>query len=77
MDLSSQFFLTEDDVLKGNSRFIDVYVCVCVLCVAVWCVAVWCSGCVLGSGTLPAPPVHPAVIGYLAFAGVQIQGLFS
>ncbi len=23
------------------------------------------------------PPVHPAVIGYLAFAGVQIQGLFS
>ncbi len=25
----------------------------------------------------PFPPVHPAVIGYLAFAGVQIQGLFS
>ena len=25
----------------------------------------------------PAPPVHPAVIGYLAFAGVQIQDLFS
>ncbi len=25
----------------------------------------------------PAPPVHPAVIGDLAFAGVQIQGLFS
>ncbi len=25
---------------------------------------------------LPAPPVHPAVIGYLAFAGVQIQGIF-
>ncbi len=24
----------------------------------------------------PASPVHPAVIGYLAFAGVQIQGLF-
>ncbi len=23
------------------------------------------------------PFVHPAVIGYLAFAGVQIQGLFS
>ena len=61
-----------------------VSVCVCVL-------AVWCSVCVLGSGhevlssspTLaifrlpPAPPVHPAVIGYLEFAGVQIQGLFS
>ena len=25
----------------------------------------------------PAPPVHPAVIRYLTFAGVQIQGLFS
>ncbi len=25
----------------------------------------------------PAPPVHPAVIGYLAFAGVQIKGIFS
>ncbi len=25
----------------------------------------------------PAPPVHPAVIGYLAFSGLQIQGLFS
>ncbi len=24
----------------------------------------------------PAPPVHPAVIGDLAIAGVQIQGLF-
>ncbi len=48
--------------------------------------------CVLGSGpevpefkphsgnfpsSLPAPPVHPAVIGYLAFAGVQIRDLFS
>ncbi len=55
--------------------------------------AVWCSGCVLGSGPefkphsgiiwffflclLPAPPVHPAVIVYLAFAGVHIQSLFS
>ncbi len=25
----------------------------------------------------PAPPVHPAVIGDLAFAGEHIQGLFS
>ncbi len=25
----------------------------------------------------PAPQVHPAVIGYLAFTGLQIQGLFS
>ena len=25
----------------------------------------------------PAPPVHPAMIRYLAFAKVQIQGLFS
>ncbi len=45
------------------------------------CVAVWCSGCVLGSGpvvlsssptlwqlSICAPPVHPPVIGYLAFA---------
>ena len=23
------------------------------------------------------PPVHPVVIGYLAFAGIQIQGPFS
>ncbi len=27
--------------------------------------------------TICLPPVHPAVIGYLAFAGVQIQGLLS
>ncbi len=26
---------------------------------------------------LPAIPVHPAVIEYLVFAGVQIQGLFG
>ncbi len=57
------------------------------------CVAVWCSGCaLLGSGPevlsssllwlfsiwfFCLPPVHLTVIGYLAFAGVQIQGLFS
>ncbi len=25
----------------------------------------------------PAPPVHPAIIGYLAFAGMQIKDVFS
>ncbi len=49
------------------------------------------SSCVLGSGpefkaplrqfsiwfSICLPPVHPAVIRDLAFAGVQIQGLFS
>ncbi len=53
------------------------YLCVCV-CVVVslaqgqvqaplWQFSIWFSICLL--------PVHPAVIGYLAFAGVQIQGL--
>ncbi len=53
-----------------------VFVCVCV-CV---CVCGF-SGCVLGSGPevkpvifhLPPPPAHPAVIGDLAFAGVQFK----
>ncbi len=66
---------------------VRVAVCVCV-CVYV-CVAVWCSGCVLGSGpevlsSCPTraifhlPPTSPtSLIWYLAFAGVQIQGLFS
>ncbi len=54
-------------------------------------VGVWCSGCVLVSGlevpvqappfsvlfSICLPPVHPALIGDLAFAGVQIQGVFS
>ncbi len=34
--------------------------------------SVWFSICLP-----PAPPIYPAVIGDLAFAGVQIQGLFS
>ncbi len=33
--------------------------------------SIWFSICLA-----PASPVHPAMIGYLAFAGVQIQGLF-
>ncbi len=43
-------------------------VCVCV------CVCVCLCVCLSAPGV---PPVHPAVIGYLAFAGVQTQGLFS
>ncbi len=62
-----------------------VCVCVCVVVVVVvvtlaqglrswvggplWQFSIWFSICL--------PPVHPAVIGYLAFAGVQIQGVFS
>ncbi len=67
-----------------------VYVQVSVWVVAVWCsgcvlgsgpevpdfkpysgqFSIWFS-----IGFLPAPPVQPALIGYLVFAGVQIQGL--
>ncbi len=66
----------------------DRYVCVCV-CV-VWCSGcVLGSGPDVlefkpHSGNFnffhlvfPSPPVHPAVIGYLAFAIVQIQGHYS
>ncbi len=71
--------------------YVCVYVCMRV-CVSVWCSGcVQSSGPeVLSSSPTqtifpsdfsiclpPAPPVHPAVIGYLAFAGVRIQGLFS
>ncbi len=65
--------------------------CVCV-CVCVWCsgyvlgsgpqvpefkpnsgiFSIWFSICLL-----PAPPVYPAMIRNLAFAGMKIQGLFS
>ncbi len=75
--------------LCDNQPTLCVCVCVCVWCVCV-CVCV-CGGCVvyLAKGLrsrvqalrqfsiwfsiCPAPPVHTAV----AFAGVQIQGLFS
>ncbi len=57
------------------------------------CVCVWYSGCVIGSGPKVPEfklqlrqffirfsiclPLAPAVIGYLAFTGMQIQGLLS
>ncbi len=57
------------------ARFkVCVCVCVCVVSLAqgqvqapLWQFSIWFSICL--------QPVHPAVIGYLAFAGVQIQGL--
>ncbi len=82
------FLISEWVLIKTEScHSLVVYVCVCVCGVVVvsWAQGPWSwvqaqlrqffhliSICLL-----PAPPVHPAVIGYLAFAGVQIQGLFS
>ncbi len=54
--------------ITGSAGATCVCVCVCV------CV---CRCDVCGNFSIclpPAPPVHPAVTGYMAFAGVQIQG---
>ena len=55
-----------------------MYECVCVCGVVVVSLA---QGLLVQSHlrqfSICLPPVHPAVIGYLAFAGMQIQGFFS
>ncbi len=78
--------LWQRSIIQSVAFFEDVCVCVCV---AVWCSGCvlgsgpWGPEFKPNSGnfsirfSICLPPVHPAVIGYLAFAGMKIQGIFS